>query len=252
MDESGTHNDSHIVTVAAYAARPKAWASFTREWNAKKIPVQVYHANDVQNQWGEFTNWTAEECTEFAKKMLPIIPKHIPIGILIGVDQIALNEALDNEPTLKEMIGSPYACCFQWVVQTLINKLEDYGSNQQLAFFHEQNDYQREAHEAFEWVRQHRKSHSAKMALAFGSKQQYVPLQAADILAYEGNKRLRGVDEKRPKRKALWAIDPDEDRLIIKRYSRKNIPWLIERLKIAQEEIRIFGQPVGPLGEQFS
>ena len=86
MDESGTHDNSPIVTVSAYAARPKQWATFTKEWNAKKKPIKVFHATECQNLYGEFKDWTEDKCIELVKKLLPVIAKHIPIGILIGID----------------------------------------------------------------------------------------------------------------------------------------------------------------------
>jgi hypothetical protein len=32
VDESGVHADSDVITVAAYAGRPKAWKKWTDEW----------------------------------------------------------------------------------------------------------------------------------------------------------------------------------------------------------------------------
>ncbi|UPJ79493.1 hypothetical protein IVB16_33220 [Bradyrhizobium sp. 183] len=36
VDESGTHGDADVVTVAAYAGRPKAWREWSREWKKAK------------------------------------------------------------------------------------------------------------------------------------------------------------------------------------------------------------------------
>ena len=84
--------------------------------------------------------------------------------------------------------------------------IEEYGSNERLAFFHERNDYKQEVMRSFDYVLVQRRQHSSEMTLAFGSKTGYTPLQAADILAYEGNKLMRGTDAGRPKRKAWLAL----------------------------------------------
>jgi hypothetical protein len=143
MDESGIHEGSPYVTVAAYAGQPKHWKAFTAEWNARKKPfgVDVYHAADCANQHGEFEGWSKEKCVEFSTAMLPVIAKHLPIGVVIGIDLKAYDIAMAPHPSLRKMVGTPYGCCFQWVVQTVLGMIEDYGSNERLAFFHERNDY---------------------------------------------------------------------------------------------------------------
>jgi hypothetical protein len=102
---------------------------------------------------------------------------------------------------------------------------------------------------SFDYVVDQRHHHSSEMTLAFGTKAGYTPLQAADILAYEANKLMRGIDAGRPKRKAWLALDPEErapekKALTVKRYGQKNLPNLIARLKTVEEEVRIFGRPV--------
>jgi hypothetical protein len=41
MDESGTHDRSPVVIVAAYVARPRAWREWTKRWNGTKRPIKV-------------------------------------------------------------------------------------------------------------------------------------------------------------------------------------------------------------------
>ena len=43
LDESGTHDGSPVVTVAACLARPEQWGEFTTEWLARPI-----HGADVR------------------------------------------------------------------------------------------------------------------------------------------------------------------------------------------------------------
>jgi hypothetical protein len=231
------------VTVGAYAERPKQWARFTKEWNAAKrsAGIKIYHAVDCANGFGEFKGWEKEACNEFSKKMLPIVAKHPRIGMVVGIDMKAFEAAMEPRPHLRSMAGTPYACCFQWVVQNLLEVIEKYESNEHLAFFHEQNDYQQEALASFDWVVKNRKKHTGGMTLAFGSKEDYVPLQAADVLAYEGSKRMQGVDAGRAPRRAWTALDPEQSRLTVKRYGKANMHLLVERLELSAEQIKMFG-----------
>jgi hypothetical protein len=189
--------------VAAYAGQPKHWKAFTTAWNATKRPdgIEVYHAVDCANQRNEFEGWSKSDCNAFAAKMIPIIATHPPVGVVIGIDMAAFNEAMAEHPESRELVGTPYACCFQWVVQTILGIIEQHSSNERLAFFHEQNDYQREAHDA------------------------------------------------RPVRRAWTALDPERNRITMKRYGHANMHILIRRLSTLQEEIKTFGRPLTFLNE---
>jgi hypothetical protein len=81
------------------------------------------------------------------------------------------------------------------------------------------NEYQAEASESFEWVKKNGNASNVDMRLKFGTKRDYVPLQAADVLAYEGNRRLR--DPSRPERRAFKALSPENERLHVKYLERR-------------------------------
>lgn len=102
-------------------------------------------------------------------------------------------------------------------------------STERIGFVHEFNDYQQEALESFSWIQEHGNPMGNIIGLQFAKKKDYVPLQAADILAYEGNKRLR--DLSRPPRRAWMALDPDKSRLFAAYYGRENMAGLIDRLE---------------------
>lgn len=244
MDESGTHDASPYLTVGAYAAQPKQWRKFTAGWNAAKKPVNVFHSSDCQALKGEFLGWSEDQRNAFVAKLLPVIRENIPLGVVIGIDIDEFRKQVAPYPDLMAHFAHPYASCFHWVVSTLIGYVEEAGSNERLAFFHENNDYEGQAQAAFSYISEHRKTHRAPISLTFGTKADYVPLQAADVLAYEGNKRMQGVKAGRTKRLSLVALDPDEKRLTIRHFGKAKMPWLVERLRSSIQEIKTFGQPL--------
>jgi len=98
---------------------------------------------------------------------------------------------------------------------------------------HELNDYRQEALESFNWIKKHGNPLGNIIGLQFAEKKDYVPLQAADILAYEGNKRLR--DPSRQERRAWTALDPDKTRIFAAYYGRDNMADLISRLELIRD-----------------
>lgn len=241
MDESGTHDGSPIVTVAAYIGRPKAWRAWTEKWVRALRPIKVYHAVDAQNLTGEFENWTDDQVAELVKKLLPITA-HAPIAATsVAMDLRVFEAAMKGRDDLREVFGTPYIACFQWAVQIILNIAFETRSAERIAFIHENNDYHGQAYEAFDWVKSNSNRGENIISLTFGAKKDYPPLQTADILAYETNKRLRNLDA--PARRPWAALKGNS---FAAHYGATNMDYLISTL----EKIKAGGaDDISPLSE---
>lgn len=241
MDESGTHDGSDVVTVAAYLGKPREWKRFTKAWNVAKRPINVFHSVDCQNLSGEFKGWDASERDKLVARLLPTLANHKLMGMAVAINMRDLEVALKAKPAVRQFFGSPYGLCFYCVVQQVIETAEAVGDNQSLAFIHETNDYEMEAHEAFNQIRESRKKHRGGMTITFAAKDRFVPLQGADVLAYEANKK--GRDPHKPiNRRSLEALA--KGTINIRGFSAINMPWLVSRLETMMEEIKTFGHVV--------
>lgn len=240
MDESGTHDGSPVVSVSAYAGRPKEWQKFIKDWNVAKRPIKIFHATDCEALRGEFDGWSADQRNELVARLLPVLNKYELRGNAIGINVNDFKAAVKNL-TLEHLFGSPYAACFQVVVDNVLWQCREAKLTEALAFIHEDNDYKQEALDAFDFVKSIYPEFAARMTMTFASKEKMVPLQAADILAYEANKRLR--DQSRPLRRSLMAIDPDSSKLHIAGIDKNNVDEMMRKLKITWSEIQIFGHP---------
>lgn len=228
MDESGNDEGSPVVTVAAYLGLPRAWEKWTRAWNRQKRPIHVFHSSDCSALQGEFLGWTLPEKNEFCAKLLPIIGEAEIVGFASGIRLSDYREIKDEYPELAEVVGDrPEAACFQWVLDNILTKdnaLKPPGQPQTIAVVHEVNDYQGVAQAAFDYLAE--RDPDRKMTLTFGTKAAYPPLQAADVLAYETNRRLRDLNA--PDRKSWKAINPTGVAREVKYYDK---PALIKWAK---------------------
>jgi len=107
---------------------------------------------------------------------------------------------------------------------------------ERVAFVHEINDSRKEALDAFAYVKEHFNWHKSPITLSFGSKADYPPLQAADVLAYEGGKFLKNPTG--TLRRAWTALDPDKTRIIAQRYGKDNVDKLISSLTNSRDRLR--------------
>lgn len=247
MDESGTHDGSPAVAAAAYFSQPKVWRSFTTEFNAikrhaGKRPIEIYHATDAEALRGEFKGWTSEERNSFVAKLLPAIANRDLIGVGIGIDRNAFQHAFEGRDDLKAMLRDPYLLCFQLVIEEVLFAVEHFGSNERLAFIHEENEYQTMALQAFSAAKARRKYHKGPMSITFATKKDFTPLQAADILAFETNKRMRNMN--RPSRKSLAVMDPSHKKIRMHGFGPENMGKLVSRLDVMAEELKVFGKAV--------
>jgi hypothetical protein len=229
MDESGVDNNTPVITVGAYVARPKLWREWTKHWNAAKRPIKVYHVADCANSHGEFAGWTAEQRDPFVIRLLDVMEASDIPGVVIGLHKAEFLKATKGREDLRAIFGTPYTACFHWVVQTILNLATEHGSQERIGFIHECNDYQHEALDAFNWIKRNGNPPNKRViGIQFAGKEDYVPLQAADMLAYEGNKRMR--EPSKAPRRPWRRLNPDE-RIVALHYGRDNMGELIDRLE---------------------
>jgi hypothetical protein len=233
MDESGVHDGSPVLTVAAYIGRPRQWQNWTKRWNVGKRPIKVFHAVDCQKLVGEFKGWTDTQRDDLVIRCLPVIAETDFPGVVVGIQMHEFEKAMKGRDDLRPLFGTPYTACFQWVVQIIMNFAIGASSRERIGFVHELNDYRQEALESFNWIKRNGNPLGTIIGLQFADKKDYVPLQAADILAYEGNKRLR--DPNRRERRSWTALDPDQTRIFAAYYGRENMTDLISRLELIRD-----------------
>jgi hypothetical protein len=201
MDETNTHDAGEMIAVGAYIARPSQWGKWTKDWNVHKRrvpagrnPINVFHSTDCQNYRDEFEGWNIDERNSYVAQLLPVLPAHHLAGIVIGIHRPSLEQEFKKHPELKEMFGEPYEACFQWALTTLVQYATERGNGERMAFVHEVNHYKQHAFRALEYVREFKNPRKIPITLAFGTKEDYPPLQAADVLAFEGGKFLKNPD----------------------------------------------------------
>ena len=146
MDESGTHDGSPVVTVGSYVATPKQWRLWTKDWNAAKAPIKVFHASDCEKLVEEFDGWDEGPRNEFVAKLLPVLPRHKLTGLVVGINLNDYNAAMKGRDDLRQLLGTPYTACFHWTVSEI---LLAHPGNRRIAFFHETNNFKGEALKAF-------------------------------------------------------------------------------------------------------
>ena len=222
LDESGIQADAPVTTVAAYFSTAEKWKIFTRKWLhvLADFGLSSFHMSEYAQRHGGFEGWSRERQKKLAERLFPLIPAHTKLGVSVAMVRADFDEVFEAYPAIKEALGKPYPCCFQWLVHLVIAKATFASPKWRLACVHEDNDFKREAMEAWDWLKNEKDVAGRLDSLTFAPKSSFVPLQAADVLAWESQKRL--ADPTRLERKSLTALRKG-DKLTIQTMNRQ---WL--------------------------
>lgn len=195
-DESGTTEGKRVATVAGYLAQIGEWRGFERNWSKvlKRHHIRLMHRSDLENFHGEFVGWNGERRTALLSELQPIIKSHTKVAIGAAVIKQDWEEVMPS--WLKRFFGGAYGWCVhdclvavrKWCerpnakrgpVRPITWAFEQgaEGQGQVAALFTELANIP-ELKKAFRIG-----------AFSFPGKE-VVPLQAADLLAYEVCKQL--------------------------------------------------------------
>lgn len=226
LDESGTHKGANVISVAAYVATPREWKKFTREWQRvlKPTGVRAYHASDSQNLHGEFEGWEESERDSLAKNLIPIIPRYAH-GFATAIVLRDLRAALGGD-VVPKVLEDQYKTCFQLVLHDVLRSIQKNGLRDQVAVVHERNDFKEAAGKSYDFLKKYFDDNDNLAGLTFSDKYKFVPLQAADVLAYEAGKRV--LNRKGKARKAYQALKSKDRVFRVRYFDEDNIHRYIE------------------------
>ena len=198
--------------VGGFFSNERNWGDIETRWKAenKRAGVTRYHAVYVNARSDEFTGWTKDQQIEYSKNLTQILLDQ-------GRDLHALSCAMwasdyyriINEYGRRKM-GKPYLACFNSCVALIAQEMEIRGfpPNDKFAVILDRNEHENEAVESFykmkdspNWGYGHRLATCAP-----GATGDFVPLECADLIAYESFRLLHDRANPDTVRKALKTM----------------------------------------------
>lgn len=211
FDVSGKEENQKdkVIVVAGYLAEAEQWRDFSADWlkvlKEEKVPVEKnntlpeFHATDFHARQGVFKDrniWTDEKCGILYNKLIDIINTHTlyPVGMAILLNDY--RKLRTENPALVlafQKVGSLAANlafwhCAQWA--------EKHNYNDSISYIFDMGDSFRteitKAHEMACKSKQMREKFRLKKGeIDFKDTEEYNPIQAADIIAWEIAKDIK-------------------------------------------------------------
>jgi hypothetical protein len=184
FDESGTHDESEVVAVGGLLATYEAWVRAELEWKRvlSNKDVAVFHFSEFMARRPAF-DWPNEERDAFMERLTTIIGENITLGIAYGIyrEDYAVLPA-----TLRTEFKDIYHCCSYFCLESLVKWRKTFAGPDlphPLQFlFDRKKGFEGHAAAIYYEVIKDIDAGSFFGDMAFGSKDDDVPLQMADLL----------------------------------------------------------------------
>lgn len=196
-DESGTDAHTRVTAVAGYLGQDKEWRRFEREWLTvlKKYGVLLMHRSDLETWHGEFTQergWNPQRRIEILSELQPIIKSCTKVAVGTAIIKDDWEQVMPV--WLRRFFGGAYGWCAHECVVAVRAWCErpTRRRSKPISWAFEQGaEGQGQVAQMFgELGRDPALKAAYRIGdLAFRDKR-VVPLQAADLLAYEVAKQV--------------------------------------------------------------
>lgn len=188
FDASGKHLGSKALAISGVLGLSDEWGAFEYEWGQalEEWGLESFHMARFANGWGPFKGWSEATRRERIARLLAIINRHIlgSVGVLIPL--ATYHQYLTGQA--RKLSGGPYGLAGLTLFREASDLVGPMVPNAEIAYVYEIGD---EGHGQFDKIFNDNYRDVAQRAkyrllsLRFEDKRRYLPLQAADILAYE-------------------------------------------------------------------
>jgi hypothetical protein len=177
FDESGGHDDRGVLVVAGWTATPDTWSAFEVLWA------------DVLAR-GEFSGWDSERRNALTRSVVELLTADsLPLGFAFGVDLSAHRRTFKKEHLESARSLIPYYLCARGASAGVAHPSHSGGFPIRVRFTFADQDNKR-LEELISGYRRVAGRRCLGCRLSIGevtvdSPRTCIPLQAADLLAYE-------------------------------------------------------------------
>jgi len=177
---------SEAITMAGYVSDARKWAKFEAEWNKilEREKVSSFHMTDFASKQEEYKGWDQRRRGDFIGDLLECSWKYTNKAFSATLALADYYDA-DRRYCLHEALGQPYLVCGRSCVGHVKKWARRHGVKQ-AAFVFESGD---EDWEDFERVC----AEQEKIVPTRSSKKDFVPFQAADLIAWKSRYPIRRV-----------------------------------------------------------
>jgi hypothetical protein len=213
MDESGTHDDSQIIAMAGYVSTYDRWIQFEKDWGGvlrHRCLKEPFHMTDFETRHGEFCDnnyWTPGIRESLIERLTYIAKRSTVLGVGVVIQRKDYERLIPDD--LKADFQNPYYLLLYFCLVLLAKWNQEIPEPcKPIRFlFDRKKGFEGEAAKLYYGVKDRHDQYRLLSDMDFGSKDEDIPLQAADLIVYEVAKEgRRAYGDPRNMRKSMDAL----------------------------------------------
>lgn len=199
-DESeDSQKGGRFYIVAGYFAPAADWEIFSKAWGntLKDIGIEEFKMADCERGRGIYEGLSYAERAALQRRFISLIIGSPVWGVSSAINLRHYQDFMPRMVKARKKYAKPYFLAFQHLVEMMadvLNETEVAGPADRISyFFDEQTEYQGRAKEIFgSLTKDSGLAYSNRVgSITFDDSRRFLPLQAADIFAYENLRYLR-------------------------------------------------------------
>ena len=217
IDDSGSGGDAPYFVLAGYVCSESSWATFVGDWQALlNFPpkLEYFKMYEAESLKGQFVGFTETARDERVNQFIDVILKCDPWDAAIAIPTGLYNEIL--YPLLPKSRTSPYYSAFVAMVTALSGFYRWQGSDELVDFIFDQQDgMETKGARMYGSIRKLFPNWRLGR-IGFQDDKKVLPLQAADLIAWQTRRFMCAKEGTRPEFRRLHSKRP-QFRKILKR-----------------------------------
>ena len=188
LDESGTHAGSPYAVVAGFMATAAMWDKFVPEWQEAldSQNLEYFRMSRFENYRPPFTDWSKELHEQFLQILLDIITTNLGASLGMAIPMDLYDSILSDQA--KAFCGGPYGLAAQLLFIGAAKGVQKINPNAWINYTLEDGaEGKGQILHSYENVKKDpiRTESFRLLGISFQDKRKFLPLQAADFIAYE-------------------------------------------------------------------
>jgi hypothetical protein len=230
IDDSGSGGDSTWFVLAGYVGTVDGWDRFDGLWQAalhEHPHIEYFKAVQAERLKDEFDGFSKEQRDTKIDSLIDVISQCAERSICARLKQKDYDELVKGE--INKKWDSPYYLLFSWLVgSTVATERRDLENRPVEFVFDSDERHDRRAYQLFTTMQNRAYFSDQLVNVLYRSERECLPLQAADLLAWQ-IRRWCCTDEKRKHfRDARYKLPIDPHVHVV---TREQIRAMIEEMK---------------------
>jgi hypothetical protein len=199
IDESGSKNQDSFFHFAGFLASAEDWALFSSKWQScleRNPSIECFKMREAANNpSGCFKNWRRKDVQKKVCELVAIIKDHAKLAIHCATDLSCFDELIGSCEAFPRHLRKPFTWTFSAAIAGVGYEAIELKAESVELFFDQHDKYAPIVRRAYPFLRQMCDPELSRILpedIWFRDDCKFLPLQAADLLAWLFRKAFNG------------------------------------------------------------